>query len=486
MAFDIFLSAATSPRDDVLLATGWSSPEREGRWAVGHSSTVILPPFRATQRHRLAARVLPMIIENRIARQGLTVILNGSDLGTVELTEPGHFVDLFFDIPPGLLHADGTNILRFEHPDAAAPSEYGTSTDARELSLMFNWLQIGYEGSPIPLPSSRPLFIILGVCLPHQRPNLGLIDFLYSEECDILFWLDCWEAADFIAVRGSVEVAYPRVIVAPAPRALWGGPSIVQSMIRALGYATRNIPNWTMAFFTSTVDVPLIPRARLFLEVSKLRTADFCGSQWTSRTEDVLRPNEFMVRQSTETPSYLYYPYREDTHLRIETSLAQICPEDLINNKRITKTLAERYYFYVTENFSNCTVSFHQLTPNRARERADFFERFSLITGRMWVCCSRRFAAILSGDEVSDWFWRGFYDIFIADECFFQSVAQNYAQRDAISVLWRSLYYDGANPIGIDDERYRILLAMPYKGELFARKAAGLERYDLYLESSNT
>ena len=106
-----------------------------------------------------------------------------------------------------------------------------------------------------------------------------------------------------------------------------------------------------------------------------------------------------------------------------------------------------------------------------------------LVAGRMWVFSSRRFAEILTSDEVADVFSLGFRDIFIADECFFQSVAQAYAVNNSISVLWSSLYYRNADPLFINEEWYREVIRTARPGEIFARKSAYLKEYSTYFDA---
>ena len=483
---DIKFSSAAGRSEAALFCAGWSAAEPSGTWAIDYESVIILPPARHTGPHRLLVGLMPMIIPGDVARQRLLVYFNATLLGALELTEQWVHKELSFEIPAGLEYQHGPNRLVFDHPDAVPPAKYATSTDTRRLSFFFRSLKIestGSENVALRLRTVQTLFIVMGVCLPGQRPNLEFVKFLYSPECTILLWLDCLDQSDFVGIIAEMRRQFPEVCVGLAPRALWGGPSIVESMLKALSHSIKRIGGWTQVVFTSTLDVPLHPRDRLLSQLASLCFYDFCSSRWTQPTDQVVIPSLFVTADASEPPNYTIYPYRPDTHLRIDSDLSRICTAELIEKRLITTTLSERYCFAVTENFHTSNLSFCKLSKERATEREKFFGNFDLVAGRMWVFCSRRFAEVLTSDEVADIFSSGFRDIFIADECFFQSIAQAYARNNAINVMWASLYYRNADPLIINEEWYRGIIRAAQPGELFARKSVGLEDYSTYFDA---
>jgi hypothetical protein len=474
-------AASSMPIKSLLLGRGWSAPEADGIWATGTESTITLPPALTDTTYQISLRVRPMLLSGLVDRQRVSLYFNGLLLGKYELVHP-LATEITFVVPKGVVYCSGTNQIRLLHPDAAAPAAFGRGLDGRQLSVMVELFQmIGHETVDAP-DSPEVLFVVLGVCLPGQRPNLELVKFLTGSDAKILIWLDCIDPADFGDIKQNVEGEYPGVFAALAPRALWGGPSIVKSMLGAINYAIANIEGWRQAMFVSTVDVPLASRQRLLEQLRALRLYDFCSSRWTHPFEAVVKPELFVIDHASKKPSYRNFRFREDTHLKIDTVLMDVCTEEKIENRRMTATLTERYCFSVTEDFSTSTLVFNKLTRQRARERERFFQKFELVAGRMWVFCSRKFCEILNSDETTEIFNQGFRDLFIADECFFQTMAQAFERRRKISVLWKSLFYDGANPAIIDEDRYKEILALSaYSDELFARKNTGISDYERYI-----
>ncbi|HEY1795568.1 MAG TPA: hypothetical protein VGG57_05560 [Stellaceae bacterium] len=474
-------TAASMPIEMLLLGRGWGAPEPEGTWATGTESTITLPPAPTAAPYAISLRVRPLLLRGFVERQRISLYFNELLLGHHELVDP-QATEITFAVPEAAVSCTGTNQIRLYHPDAAAPEAFGYGRDGRQLSVMVESFRMAGNETMAAADPPRILFIVMGACLPGQRPNLELVKFLYGDDVRILVWLDCLDPTDYPGIKQTIENEYPGVFVPRAPRALWGGPSIVKSMLCAIDYALANIRGWRQAMFVSTVDVPLVSKPRLLGQVSALRLYDFCGSRWTHPFEVVVKPELFIIGDEPAEPSYRLFSFRLDTHLQVDVDLMAVCTEEKIENRRITTTLAERYSFSVVEDFYASTLIFNKLTPVRAREREKFFQRFELVAGRMWVMCSRKFCQILSSDETTAIFNQGFADIFIADECFFQTTAHAFEQKGKISVLWKSLFYDGANPTIIDDARYRdILASAAHSDELFARKNTGIGDYQKYL-----
>ena len=463
---------------DAHLGLGWSEPEPYGCWAIGEQSTMILPPARARRTHRMGIDMRPFIAEGHIERQRLECHMNGNLFGRAAVSAR-EGCRLTFELRENVLNFDGPNFLSFHHPDFGRASTYFDSIDNRDISIMFNELNVNADGADMPASNQdiRTLFIVTGACAPGEPLNIELVRFLYSESCDILLWVDFAEPDDFVSVKAFTEKFFPSVRVFPAPKAIWGGSSIVLSMLRALRCGLLQFPEWTQVIFTSIRDFPLMPRTDLLGELSSLCFYDFCASKWNDDKSQVISDDQYIVRDYEMEGKFIIYPYRPDVNIRVHSSLADIATKEIIYSGRITKTLRDRYSICVHENFCSSTLSLLPMTAHRARERADFFSKFELIAGRMWVFCSRRFAKILISDDSIDKFQHGFSDILIPDECFFQSMAEFFAKRGEMRVLWRNLLYKNGDPCLINENSYKSVLSAARQGEIFARKCANLKEY---------
>jgi lysophospholipase L1-like esterase len=122
-----FAQAAAAP----LLGEGWSRPEGAFRWSEGASAEVhfALPDVETL---RLRVRLHPFLSPGRLAAQRVRVTLNGTEARALRLDGPDprehDFVFAASDVRR-------ENVLRFELPDAAAPSALGVSDDPRVLGV---------------------------------------------------------------------------------------------------------------------------------------------------------------------------------------------------------------------------------------------------------------------------------------------------------------------------------------------------------------
>jgi hypothetical protein len=464
---------------------GWARPERLGCWAVGARSVLFLPPAGAAGDHRMTLRLRPYIVPGRIERQRLAVSLNGIALGEHDVSlGAGEKLDLH--IPAPALRHDGPNVLAFDHPDFGRPSVDFGSRDSRPLSLLFQNMSF-HDSMQKPVGFStrnaRTLFIITGTCLSGAIPNIELVKFLYGDDCDILIWIDFQDPMDFAALSNAMRYLFPRVFVQAAPKALWGGGSIVLSMLRALSYADASIQGWTQAIFTSIRDFPLVGRENILARLEQISLYDFCASRWTRQTSDVMAPGQSIIKNTSGGDDYDIYNYRHDVRFRVSKELEETSPKELVSTGRLTRSVRDRYRISVQENFCTSTLTLAPLSPHRAQEREAFFENFELIAGRMWVFTSRYFAKMLISDEINDVFHRGFRDLLIPDECFFQSVAEFYSKNGCISAFWHNLHYKNANPIIVNSMTLPDILGNFGSGEIFARKVHDLKDYKLLLEA---
>jgi hypothetical protein len=129
-----------SPGDRVLLYSGFAGDESAGRtfaWVVGRSAEVLVP-----RRSRSAADLVIVCephLPTRDSAQQMSVALNGTVLGTVDLHEGWQTVTL--PAPPAAWLV-GVNSLRLSFTNATSPLDAGTSDDSRKLSVAFDRISV--------------------------------------------------------------------------------------------------------------------------------------------------------------------------------------------------------------------------------------------------------------------------------------------------------------------------------------------------------
>ncbi len=116
----------------LALGIGWSYPEADMCWMVDDESTLSLPPMPPERASVVTLTLMPHVWGERLAVQRLAVLANDVPLGEVELRQEG---TVGFTVPTGLWRADGLNLLRLRHPDAAAPAAVSGGGDHRRLAL---------------------------------------------------------------------------------------------------------------------------------------------------------------------------------------------------------------------------------------------------------------------------------------------------------------------------------------------------------------
>ncbi len=123
--------------DDRFLASGWSGRERNDefsyRWATGTSSSFVVP-LRESVDYRLTFRAGPFVYEGSPA-QVVEVWVN--DMFVERIVLANQLKALEIVIPAAFIRG-GLNEVRFQASRATAPASLGLSGDARELSLLFD------------------------------------------------------------------------------------------------------------------------------------------------------------------------------------------------------------------------------------------------------------------------------------------------------------------------------------------------------------
>ena len=467
------------------LGDGWSVAESIGTWAVGERSEIKLPPSSHSGLYGLKFSIVPMLWVPAITKQGFSLKINGQTVfeGQVDRNEVSAFS---CEVPAGVMESNRANLLEVLHYDGAAPAFIGDATDERVLSLRFINLSVESR-DPFELEKSwartRPLFLITGLALPGQRPMLELARFLSCEDCDVLLWIDFKDPGDFGSWKSAVQQELPSAYAELAPPAVWGGPSIVASILAGVSFAVSKIPNWTRLVVCSDRDVPLLLRDDLLGRIWSLRAYDFVGSRWNGPPDSLIPDTETIptVESMFEHASFLTYSVRQEMAFKVEEPLTELYPEKAIRSLTLATTMPNRYRAAISEGHRKESLVLSRLTRNRAAERERFWRSTGLIAGRQWVITSRKLAEMLISERANDLFTEGFRDVLIADECFFQSVAHYYERSGKVEALWKGFHFEDARVSAISRTAYKDMLARKSDMEMFARKAVECFSYSQVL-----
>jgi len=411
--------------------------------------------------------------------------MNGHVALEGELTTNG-ICSLLCELPAGVMKRDQINLLEILHRDGVAPCTVGESKDQRILSLRFVRVAI-YSMDPAneerPLTISRPLFLVTGLALPGEPPGYQLAKFLYGDDCDIVLWIDFKDANDFGIWKAAAARDIPSAHIRLAPKAVWGGPTIVTSILEGIAYAVAKIPDWTRLVVCSNRDVPILTRTELLAKISSLNAYDFVGSRWNNSAEAILPAMDSIPTVETifELASYRTYTVRREMSFKVEEPLAELYPEKAIRNLTIATTMPNRYRTAISESIEKNTLILSRPTRSRALERDKFLRSLGLIAGRQWILTGRKFAEIIVSVQSIQLFNEGFRDVLIADECFFQSMASFYQKKGEIEALWTSIYFEDAKVFHIDGVVFKAMLAKRSGLEMFGRKAAGHLAFEEFL-----
>jgi hypothetical protein len=118
---------------------GWSGPERNHTWTEGTHSTIRLPFAYPGARYRLELFLWPFVVRDKLEGQTLSVSISGMLIGKFYPSQGQQLLEM--EIPEELTQS-AEAIIRFDHPDAARPSELGDGNDGRMLALAFRRLRL--------------------------------------------------------------------------------------------------------------------------------------------------------------------------------------------------------------------------------------------------------------------------------------------------------------------------------------------------------
>lgn len=127
--------------DEALLGYGWSEPEKTPgglsfRWSKGPTSTLLVPLTRATD-YDLDLMMQPHPNADTTMGQSLTVSVNGKEVVKLKLRDT---IQEYHVPVPRRFWQSGVNEIRFDYGYTVIPKKQGTSSDPRELAVLFNWI----------------------------------------------------------------------------------------------------------------------------------------------------------------------------------------------------------------------------------------------------------------------------------------------------------------------------------------------------------
>ncbi len=121
-----------------MLGDGWANPEPAGTWMINLLSVIKLPGLPSGLAFNMVLAVVPHTQPVGLLSQRLIVQLNGTPVGGFDCNGP---MIIGCEIPANLLRGDGTDRLRFLHPDAAPPARFH-GADRRNLAFMLRTLTL--------------------------------------------------------------------------------------------------------------------------------------------------------------------------------------------------------------------------------------------------------------------------------------------------------------------------------------------------------
>jgi hypothetical protein len=122
-----------------FMLDGWSGPEISHTWTIGPRSAVAFTPPGDRRDYTMEVLLWPFTVEHRHPDQKLEIWLNDRELGVYVVNRQSY---LTCQIPAPLLSCQAPAVLRFEHPNAARPCDFGLGDDHRNLGFAFKKLKI--------------------------------------------------------------------------------------------------------------------------------------------------------------------------------------------------------------------------------------------------------------------------------------------------------------------------------------------------------
>jgi hypothetical protein len=151
-AAGVSVEFSASGNSDAYCSTGWSAPEEGWQWAIGPDARMLVPCPDRPGNYLLTVKLRPFLAKPQLARQRLTIEVNGAPLASFEAGDPEPSVRSCI-IPSGVIARGRELAITFRTPNAARPADFGLS-DTRKLSFAFHTLALTPAGEDRSLPGA--------------------------------------------------------------------------------------------------------------------------------------------------------------------------------------------------------------------------------------------------------------------------------------------------------------------------------------------
>jgi hypothetical protein len=118
---------------------GWSDAEPALTWAIGTESTIAVTFDKPGARYSLEMLLQAFTVPNKIPSQTLAISI--SDMLIGKFFPIGRYQLLECGVPPEVTQS-GAAIIRFHHPDAVRPVDFGIGAEARMLAIAFRQIRL--------------------------------------------------------------------------------------------------------------------------------------------------------------------------------------------------------------------------------------------------------------------------------------------------------------------------------------------------------
>jgi hypothetical protein len=129
---DLTITFSAGGNSLAYLGGGWARSEEDFTWGVDAESHLVFPRLVAADEYVLTLDVVPFIHAPELPSQRLIVSINGTAVGSTELSRP---TLLGYRIPAGLARHSDRMVVTLQHPDAARPKDFSDIADDRSLAF---------------------------------------------------------------------------------------------------------------------------------------------------------------------------------------------------------------------------------------------------------------------------------------------------------------------------------------------------------------
>ena len=114
--------------------SGWSTPEPNETWTLGHESRLVLPAPRRPATYVMVLKLRPLVSEPKLTAQRLEVIVNDVPVASFSIDRR----TIRTCLVPWAAIGNATDLhIRLDLPDAARPADIGLNADRRLLGIAF-------------------------------------------------------------------------------------------------------------------------------------------------------------------------------------------------------------------------------------------------------------------------------------------------------------------------------------------------------------